>query len=96
MPRGELLTPICIARPTSPVRQGLESADVTGWQSFDIAGGAYTATSVEIIMQGTGSGAPGFKMLDARVIGDVVDNPTDTFYVSKERAPGCKFSSLIA
>lgn len=59
---------------------------MVGWQSFDIAGGAgseYIATSVEIVMKGTGSGEPGFKLLDARVIGDVADNPTDTFYVSR-------------
>lgn len=55
---------------------------MSGWQSFDIAGDAVAATVVEIVMKGTGSGAPGFKLLDARVMGDIVDNPTDTIYVS--------------
>lgn len=62
---------------------------MAGWQSFDIAGEAVTATVVEIIMKGTGSAAPGFKLLDARVIGDVVDNPTDTFYVSSLELAAC-------
>lgn len=61
---------------------------MAGAQSFDIDGGAVTATSVEIVMKGTGSGAPGFKLLDARVIGDMVDNPTDTFYVSRAECRG--------
>lgn len=39
-------------------------------------------TSFKIIMSGTGSGEPGFNLLDARVIGTEVDNPTDFYYVS--------------
>lgn len=67
--------------------QGLESVDSAEFQSFDLT--SYTgqyATSIGIIMQGTGSGAPGFKMLDGRVLGTQIDNPTDTFFVSARRA----------
>ncbi|CAN0365496.1 unnamed protein product, partial [Ectocarpus fasciculatus] len=32
-------------------------------------------------MKGTGSGAPGFKLADARFFGAAIDNPSDTFYV---------------
>ncbi|CAN0276923.1 unnamed protein product [Scytosiphon promiscuus] len=39
-------------------------------------------------MRGTGSGAPGFGLLNARFLGAQVDNPTDTFYVSlNQRRP---------
>ena len=71
-------------------RQGLESTDAAGWQSFNIAGGDLIVTSVEIIVKGIGSGAPGFQLLDGRVVGEVVDNPTDTITVSRVS----KFSSL--
>ncbi|CAN0452754.1 unnamed protein product [Pylaiella littoralis] len=36
-------------------------------------------------MRGTGSGADGFKLLDARFLGTQVDNPSDTFYVGTTR-----------
>lgn len=56
--------------------------DSAEFQSFDLSSyaGEY-ATSIGVTMQGTGSGAPGFKLLDARVLGTQIDNPTDTFYV---------------
>ncbi|CAM9987865.1 unnamed protein product, partial [Hapterophycus canaliculatus] len=64
--------------------QGLSSVDAEGWQSFDIGtfmdDGAYLA-QVSIVMKGTGSGAPGFKLSNARFLGIRIDNPTDTFYV---------------
>lgn len=59
--------------------------DVEGWQSFDIGSsleeGAYL-TRIVIVIKGTGSGAPGFKLSDARFLGTSIDNPTDTLYVS--------------
>lgn len=68
--------------------QGFESsADEAGWQTFDLsaaAGGEYV-TVVEIVMQGTGSGVPGFNMLDARFIGTVIDNPTGILYVREPK-----------
>lgn len=74
--------------------QGFESADADGWQSFALAGlvdaGTYV-TEITIVMQGTGSGAPGFKLSNARIMGDRIDNPSDTFYVSF-LGGGCWFS----
>lgn len=63
--------------------QDFESADVAGWQSFDfesVLGDRYI-TMVNLIMKGTGSGAPGFSMLDARVIGTPIANPSGIYYV---------------
>ncbi|CAM9126140.1 unnamed protein product [Scytosiphon promiscuus] len=60
----------------------LESTDAAGWQSFDLTSNADEyVTSIGIVMKGTGSGAPGFKLLDGRFLGTKVDNPTDTFVV---------------
>ncbi|CAM9195943.1 unnamed protein product, partial [Hapterophycus canaliculatus] len=60
----------------------LESTDAEGWQSFDLTSYAdQYVTSIGIEMKGTGSGAPGFKLLDARILGIQIDNPTDTLYV---------------
>lgn len=65
--------------------QSLESENTAGWQSFDLeshlAADQYV-TEISVVMKGTGSGASGFKMLDARFIGVPIDNPTDNFYVS--------------
>lgn len=65
------------------IRKGLESVDKGGWQPFDLTSytGEFT-TRISIVIKGTGSGAPGFKMLDARILGQPLDNPTDTLYVS--------------
>ena len=77
----------CITRPSCILcvahRQGLESADQEGWQSFDLTGydGEF-ATEISLVIKGTGSGAPGFQLLDARFIGEAIDNPTDELYVS--------------
>lgn len=61
----------------------MESANVEGWQSFDLTSYATDlVTSVIITVKGTGSGGDGFKLLDAKFLGTQVDNPTDTFYVS--------------
>ncbi|CAM9430682.1 unnamed protein product, partial [Ectocarpus sp. 13 AM-2016] len=61
---------------------GLESTDTAGFQSFDLTGFAdQYVTSIGIEMKGTGSGAPGFAMLDAVVLGTQIDNPTNAFHV---------------
>ncbi|CBJ31644.1 hypothetical protein Esi_0270_0027 [Ectocarpus siliculosus] len=53
-----------------------------GFQSFDLTGFAdQYVTSIGIEMKGTGSGAPGFAVLDPMVLGAKIDNPSDTFYV---------------
>ena len=39
-----------------------------------------------MIIKGTGSGAPGFKMLDFRVVGTIIDNPTGVLHVSLVQA----------
>ncbi|CAM9236986.1 unnamed protein product, partial [Sphacelaria rigidula] len=62
---------------------GLESTDVAGWQSFDVSAelGDQYATMVNIVIKGTGSGAAGWSMLDARIIGTPIDNPSNVYYV---------------
>ena len=66
------------------VRQNLTSTDAEGWQSFDVSRylstGQYV-TVISLVMRGTGSGAPGFYLLDARFIGVAEDNPTNQFFV---------------
>ena len=62
--------------------QDLESQDVAGWQSFDLTGYAtQLVTGLGIEIRGRGSGAPGFALLDANIMGTKADNPTDTVYV---------------
>lgn len=66
--------------------QGWESADTAEWQSFDLSqhlDADQYLTEIDIVIRGTGSGEPGFKMLDLRVLGTAIDNPTDTVYVSQ-------------
>ena len=61
----------------------MESVDTTEWQTFEVElDDDQTVTEVHLVMKGTGSGASGFYLLDARFMGTSVDNPTDTFYVS--------------
>eukprot|EP00752_Nemacystus_decipiens_P013409 g11873.t1 len=65
---------------------GIESEDVDGWQSFDLSSAAdQYVTTVKIVMQGTRSGAPGFKLLDSRVMGTTIDNPTGVLHVGSTR-----------
>lgn len=64
--------------------QGLESVDSAEWQSFDLS--QYAApdqylTEINVVIKGTGSGAPGFRMLDLRVLGTVIGNPTGVLHV---------------
>eukprot|EP00752_Nemacystus_decipiens_P014962 g13321.t1 len=64
--------------------EGLESADSAEWQSFDLSQHVSPdqyLTEIDVIIKGTGSGAPGFKMLDFRVVGTIIDNPTDVLHV---------------
>eukprot|EP00903_Cladosiphon_okamuranus_P018636 g17153.t1 len=78
---------------------GLESVDSAEFQSFDLT--SYTgmyATSIGVTMQGTGSGAPGFKLLDGRVLGTQMDNPTSTFYVAStliDEWPGVGYPDFV-
>ncbi|CAM9695160.1 unnamed protein product [Ectocarpus sp. 6 AP-2014] len=60
---------------------GLESVDSEGWQRFELGTIDDPVTEVTIIMKGTGSGAPGFKLANARFLGTAIDNPSNTFYV---------------
>ena len=63
---------------------------MSGWQTFEIVlGDDQTVTEVRLVMKGTGSGASGFYLLDARFMGTSADNPRDSFYV---RIPLRKFS----
>ncbi|CAM9670164.1 unnamed protein product [Ascophyllum nodosum] len=65
---------------------GLESENTTGWQTFELQLDAnQTVTEVHLIMKGTGSGASGFYLLDARFIGSLAENPTDIYYVGTTR-----------
>ncbi|CAM9648998.1 unnamed protein product [Ascophyllum nodosum] len=64
--------------------ENLESADAEGWQSFDVSqylNADQYVTVISLVMRGTGSGAPGFYLLDARFIGVAEKNPTNQFYV---------------
>ena len=57
--------------------------DQEGWQSFDLTSYAdQTVTRISIVIKGTGSGAPGFKILDAKFLGEEVVIPRDIYYVS--------------
>lgn len=72
--------------PPALLPQDVESENTAEWQSFDLTGYAtelVTLMSLEI--KGTGSGAPGFAMLDANIMGTQTENPTDTVYVSANR-----------
>lgn len=67
-----------------PAVQGLESVDTAEWQSFDLSQHLdpdQYLTEIDIVVKGTGSGAPGFKMLDFRAVGTIVDNPTGVYHV---------------
>lgn len=70
--------------------QGWESVDTAEWQSFDLSqhlDADQYLTEISIVVRGTGSGASGFRMLDLRILGTAIDNPTDTIYVSAVRRP---------
>ncbi len=70
-------------------RQGLESADQEGWQSFDLTSYAdQPVSSIGIVVRGTGSGAPGFELLDGNFLGQEVEVYSDTVTVSVPRAEG--------
>ena len=74
---------------SSHKRQDLESVDQEGWQSFDLTSYAdQTVSSIHVVIKGTGSGTPGFTLLDAKFLGEEVIVPTDTFYVRFGRVDG--------
>ncbi|CAM9252697.1 unnamed protein product, partial [Ectocarpus sp. 12 AP-2014] len=60
---------------------GFESVDSEGWQRFELGTIDDPVTEIAIVMKGTGSGAPGFKLANARFFGTAIDNPSDTLYV---------------
>lgn len=65
-------------------QQDWESADVAGWQFFDLEphlDAEQYVTLVNLVIRGTGSGAPGFDMVDARIVGTPIENPSENFYV---------------
>ena len=62
--------------------QALESEDTADWQTFEInLDSDQTVTEVRLTIKGTGSGASGFHLIDARFMGTVAENPTDNYYV---------------
>lgn len=61
--------------------KNLASDGTAEWNSFDLSSYDQYLTEIEIVMRGT-DGAPGFSMMDLRVLGTATDNPTDTIYVS--------------
>lgn len=63
------------------IRQSLESENKEGWQAFDLTGIDQYVALISIVIKGTGSGSPGFKMLNAKIIGNPIENPTGIFYV---------------
>ena len=75
------------SQPHGALSQDLESVDQEGWQSFDLTSYAdQTVSSIAIVIKGTGSGAPGFKILDANFLGEEVIVPSDgTISVSSPR-----------
>lgn len=67
---------------------GLESADAAGWQTFELGQlvpPGQSVTDVDLVMQGTGSGADGFRLLDARFVGTPVEPPNDSRTVGSTR-----------
>lgn len=63
--------------------QGRSDPTKAGYQTwaFETTEDAYVDL-VSILMLGTEGGGGGFKMLDARILGTPVDNPTDEYSVS--------------
>ncbi|CAM9647481.1 unnamed protein product [Ectocarpus fasciculatus] len=58
----------------------LESTGTAEYQSIDLTGVAdQYVTSIAVHVKG--SGASDFPLLDAKILGTKIDNPTDTFYV---------------
>lgn len=62
--------------------QGFLSADQEDFQSFtlDLPAG-YVVQEIEIAMKGTAGGDLSFFLLDARIVGAAVDNPTTEYTV---------------
>lgn len=63
--------------------QGLESADQEDFQVFALeVPRGFVVEKVQIQMLGTVSGGRSFNLLDARIMGTTVANPTKTYRVS--------------
>ena len=72
--------------------QDLESADQEGWQSFDLTSFADQPSDlIRIVIKGTGSGAPGFEILDANFLGEEFAVPADDTITVSSRScrAGC-------
>ncbi|CAM9622988.1 unnamed protein product [Ectocarpus sp. 6 AP-2014] len=65
---------------------GLEITGTAEYQSIDLTGfaGQYV-TSIAVHVEG--SGGSEFPLIDARILGTKIDNPTDTFYVGSTFIP---------
>lgn len=61
-------------------RQDLESTGTAEYQSVDLTGVGEYVTSIAVHVKGSGESE--FPLLDAKILGTKIDNPTDTFYVS--------------
>lgn len=73
----------------------MESENTAEWQIFDLTGYAtQLVTGISIGIKGRGSGAPGFALLDANIMGTQTINPTDTVYVSKIRN-SCSTTAIL-
>lgn len=68
--------------------QDLTSDGTAEWNSFDLSGYGQYLTEIEIVIRGTEGTTPGFSMMDFRVLGDDIENPTDTIYVSAANGVG--------
>lgn len=70
--------------------QGLLSVDQEDFQTFtlDLPAG-YVVQEIEIVMKGTAGGDLSFFLLDARILGAAVDNPTTEYTVRTTVISGC-------
>lgn len=69
--------------------QDLTSDGTAEWNSFDLSDYGQYLTEIDIVIRGTEGETPGFSMMDFRVLGTVVENPTDTIYVSPAGGVWC-------
>lgn len=67
--------------------KGLESADEEGYQTFalDFVPAGEVVDRVQIEILGTVDGEDAFMLLDAKIYGSIVDNPTNVYQVKSSR-----------
>ena len=77
----------------------MESVDSAEWQSFDVSQfvdpDQYLA-QIDVLPTGTGSGVEEFQMLDLRVVGTIIDNPTDVLHVRIFWVAGVELSKVAS